>query len=497
MAESAEYTEIPREYIDNYDDWFDVKKIQEEHGDILTACEAHPVYFAYFMLGIKARDYQVYELDLMLQNKKIFDLWGRRMGKSAKNKIFGAWAMWYNKYPSGMYGTTQILVIAHEQGEADAYVSDIREMYIQGDDRVNKVFNGQLGKNYFTKTFPKRGSNAKNDTQSFSIYKDGGWQTLRAYPPTDRARGKGASIIFLDEVAFWYKNTPDPFNVYYKVVRPVITDSPDTRIYGSTTPDGRTGLAYEIIPIDAHKSPYKLVWMPYYYRRDKAYLDEMAMIEDEYRDQGKYNDFRQEYLAELVEQSESYFEAETEVHNVFRDEHLYRWYDSYANDCHFAIDFGGSKNSHTVITGIIYEENTKNLIRIFHKRYPIAKDSNLQLDILDIKRRFPNIVTWHIDSQGGGSSFYSWFRDVFGSHSIDEVSFRKDKEGMYRQFKIACYQDRIKTYPDKDLFNEFISFTRDMRPMKGYTDDMLDAFVMACRDYLEDKEEYEYKVLRY
>ena len=499
------YTTIPEEFMVNYHKWFDLNDIMQKYKDnddsehpLLYACKMHPIYYAYFMLGVKVRDYQAYELDEMVNNRFIFDLWGRRMGKSLKNKVFASWALWWNKFPSGQQKRTSIIVIAHEQGEADSYIEDIREMYIQGDARVSTVFNNALGAHYFTSKFPKRGSNAKNNTQSFSIMRYGCWQTIRAYPPSPRARGKGASVIILDEVAFWYVNVPNPEKIYSQAVRPVITDNPEnSRIYASTTPDGRTGLAYELLPIDGHKSIFKLIWFPYYYRNEPAYLEELKNVEEEYTSQGRYNDFRQEYLAELIEQSESYFDAEKEVNLVFADELHYKFLPTYTQDCHFGLDFGGSKNSRTVITGVMYDKESDKIIRIFHKAYEVGKDSTLQEDIVNLCLRFPNIVKWHIDSQGAGSFFYGWFKSRFGSANVEEISFRAEKEVMYKLFKIACYKDRIKTYPDKDLFTEFLSFTRDLKPMKGYTDDRLDSFVMACKPFLEIEETTEYRVINY
>ena len=497
----VQYTEIPIDFKEKYLEYFDINKVKEKYDKpdntehfLIEACKDNPIYFIYYMLGVKPRDYQAYELELMLGNRYIFDLWGRRLGKSSKNKWFSAWALWWNKYPSGQKKTTNILVIAHEQGEADSYIEDIREMFIQGDARVSKVFNNSLGAHYFTSKFPKRGSNAKNNTQSFSIMRFGGWQTIRAFPPTERARGKSASVIILDEVAFWYKYCPDPDKIYSQCVRPVITDNPNSRIYASTTPDGRTGLAYNLLPLDNQKSIYKLIWFPYYYRNEEEYLLEMKNTEEEYKSQGKYNDFRQEYLAELVEQSQSYFDAENEVNKVFDDSLDFK--PVYNLECDFAIDFGGSKKSRTVITGVIFDKESNQIIRIYHKMYEVGKDSTLQEDIKLICRKFTNIRRWHLDSQGGGSYFYGWFKQNIGNN-VDEVSFAKDKDNMYKMFKIACYKDRIKSYHDRDLFTEFLSFTRELKPMKGYTDDMLDSFVMASRDYLETKQKTEYNVIHY
>jgi hypothetical protein len=64
---------------------------------------------------------------------------------------------------------------------------------------------------------------------------------------------------------------------------------------------------------------------------------------------------------------------------------------------------------------------------------------------------------------------------------------------MFRQFKIACYQGRVRSYFDRELMDEFHSFTGDLKPMKGHTDDMLDSFVMASKDWLVDKRVSGYK----
>jgi len=493
----SDYTIIPDEYLgDNYDKWFDINTIKDKYnGDILAACEDHPVYFIYYMLGMKPRYYQVYMLDRMLKARFLLGIWGRRLGKSTTFKWFGLWAIKYNKFPQGTNQTTKIIVLAHTQESADDYIEEIREMMNTGNELVQKRFKGALGARYFTQHLPKKGVGKKDNMRSLSFYHKG-WNSIQTFPPTTKARGKPGSIILMDELGFWCDYTSlqkDEFVIYSEVVRPITTDQPDTKVFGATTPNGSDGLAYELMPIDNHKTRYEMAWFPYTYRDEPEYLAEIDQVRQEYEDQGRSNSFRQEYNAELVSKTNSYFHKENEIDKVFNMnyESLY----TYSGECTMAIDFGGSTKSRTVITISIQEDNL--VKRISHKRYPLREDSTIQADILEYCRRFPNISKFNIDSQGGGSSFYAWFRQTFGTQMLHEVNFKAEKAEMYRLFKIACYQDRVKTYYAPELLKEFLGFTGDLKPSKHTTDDELDSFVMSVMDWLKLSEKTKVGVLLY
>ena len=107
-------------------------------------------------------------------------------------------------------------------------------------------------------------------------------------------------------------------------------------------------------------------------------------------------------------------------------------------------------------------------------------------------QRYPNVKKVVIDSQGGGSAFYDWARGKFGG-MLEEIVFRKDKVDMYRLFKIACFQGRVKSYIDRELSEEFLAFTSDMKPTKGNTDDLLDGFVMGAKDWITNNTGLQYQ----
>lgn len=501
------YSVIPDEYYGEYYNSFSdktsiMKMVKERFdGDLFKAAASHPALHAYLLHGFKLRPYQVFMLDVMLQYNQVFFVCGRRLGKSLINKMFDIWALHWNKFPQGIDGTTKILVLAHTQPSADAYVSELL-MYIEmGDVRVKQLFKGKFGDKYFSSRIPHKGMKGKKTNQNHMDYlsSDGKWCNIKTFPPTVKARGEAASIIQMDEVAAWdeYTNGDEgTYEVYYEVVRPVITDEPNTKIFGLTTPEGPSGQSYELMDVDGHDTPFHLIWLPFMVRKELDYYRVMRQTFDEYSAQGRQDSFKQEFLALLISKGKTYF-YQDEIENVFNTniEMVY----SSDDVLRFGIDFGGSKNSHTVITGVravsgvdIDDNKTLVLERVYHKVYPVGQDSSLKKDIIDIQSRFPRIEKWYVDSQGGGSAFYDWFRHHVGG-SLEEVVFRKEKVDMYRLFKIGCYMDRVKSYNDRDLLDEFHSFTGDLKPSKGHTDDMLDSFVMACKDWLVDKKRIGFK----
>lgn len=466
-------------------------------GDVKKACEEHPSIYAYYLLDVKLRWYQLYMLEKMLQYKYVLGIWGRRLGKSTTFKIFCSWALRFNKFPQGIEKTTKIIVIAHTQDGAESYIDEIRMMYKAGDLVVNRRFRGALGTKFFTSNLPERMSGVKNNMKQLGVYNNG-WNTIKAYPPTTAARGLPASIMILDELAFWCDYTSlqkDDYTIYNEVVRPIPTDQPDSMIFGATTPNGNSGLAYDLMRVDGHKTRYELVWFPYFYRDNPDYLQEMSLVEQEYKDSGRHNEFRQEYLAELVSKDKAYFDKDTEVNPVFDNNSGMITGNKTLDPIHMGIDFGGSAKSRTVIT-LSYKDRDNHIHRIYHKRYPLREDSDLQSDIINLSMRF-NIIKYHVDSQGGGSAFYAWFRRKFGKNMIDEVSFKSEKVDMYRLFKIACYKGRIHSYYDRELMEEFYGFTADLKPSKSTTDDMLDSFVVSCKDWLVEKQNSAYTVIKW
>lgn len=486
MMTEYDYTPVPASFKRRYSNFFSKERIKNVYGgDVLKACESCPVMYSYFMQGFKLRDYQAYMLLEMLNNRFIQAIWGRRMGKTTVFKLFASWAINYNKFPSGLKKTTNVVVVAHTADGSDDYINDVKEMMVMGDAHVKKMFKGALGDKYFTKRFPKKTDTAKDNSQSFSIYKDG-WNTIKSYPPTTRARGKGASVILLDELAFWHETSPDEYKIYNQAVRPIITDNPETsRIYIATTPDGPSGLSYDLMDIDNHRTRYKLYWFPYYYREDQAYLDEIDETRKEYENYGRLEDFKQEYLAELISVGTMFFKKD-EYDNVFKDTGL-EMSKSSGLTVRFGLDFGGSKNSHTVFT-VSYMDEEGVVKRLYSFRYEIGDDSTLKEDLIEWSRLFPYRESVEMDDQGAGSTFYGWARQYFGGE-LSLVNFRKEKDDMYRQFKIRCFQDKVKSYYDPQLLEEMTSFTRKMTPSKGKTDDSLDSFVLSVRPWMVSREE--------
>lgn len=488
----AEYTTIPEEYKLNYNSWFTLDKIKNEYnGDIFKAMEDSPILFAYWGFGIKLRYDQIYESDIMFDSKKLITISARQRGKTFIRQILALWAVFYNKVPQGVDKSTKVVVISMDALEAMRYISEIRNIMVLGDAHIKKLFKGKFGEHYFTDRIPKKGmvNTPANNQQSLPIYSDGVWNTIKTFPPNNSARGKPASILIMDEVAIWdYIGNGIPAKeIYYEIINPMKLTAPNCRYWVTSTPKKPAGLFYDLCPIDGHNSDYKMLWLPYHIVDDETYQKNAEEDRKMYIANGEYDRFRQEYLAEFVDVGDSFFDEDTHTQKVFDD--TLDMHKHFSNRVRAGLDFGGSKNSHTVITIVYYDEKTNECIRIYHKRYPVGKDSTLKEDVKDIAQRY-NIECWYIDSQGAGSSFYDWFNNEFGAKQVKEFVFAKDKRDMYNQFRIACYRGKIKSYIDKELMREFRAFTPDYKPMKGETDDLLDSFAMACFDWILPDKSY-------
>ncbi len=499
-GEETRYTQVPDDP-EYYNKWFRPETIKEEFGgDVMKAARSHPIYHTYYLLGFKLRPYQVYAMDRFVKKKYVLSIWGRRLGKSLEYKGFAHWAMHWNKYPQGIDKSTKVIVIAHTSDSAESYIGELKDFIEWGDDRVDKLFRGKHGEKYFSSRLPLKGT-AKKNNNLIMDYKNesGSWSRIEVYPPTMKARGRPASIVIMDELAFWEEYTKDDMMIYKKVIRPIPTDQPDCKIFGATTPNGSRGMAYEMMDIDGHVTFYELIWFPFFYREEIEYYRSIREVYDEAVNTNDMDSFNQEYLAMLTSAKGAYFETE-ETDNVF-DPQL-RMVDTSTLKCRISLDFGGSKTSRTAMN-VVTEENgldkfgkkTTVVRRLYHKRYPVGQDSTLKNDLVDVTKRFPNFDKLYIDSQGGGSSFYSWARNKFGNR-LEEVTFRGIKADMYRLFKIACFQGRIKSYFDRETMDEFNAFTADLKPSKGFTDDLLDVFVMGSKDWINEKQNNSFQAFK-
>lgn len=487
-----EYTKIPEKYIEDYDSYFEVDRLKNLFsGDIFVAMRTHPVYFMWYGHGIKLRADQIYEIDQMLKKQKVITISARQRGKTFIRQVFIYWASFYNKYPQGFDRTTKTIIISHTDDEAQRYISEIEKMVEIGDERIYKLFKGvSKYKSYFSKTLPRKNDGRigtpKRNTSQTAFKSDSGWCVIQAFPPTNRARGKPASILILDEVSSWNEYTGDDKDVYYSIINPMKNTSPNCKIFPTSTPKRPAGLFYDLCPIDGRDTGYEMIWIPYFEVKDEFYRKNCEADKEQYIKDGEYDRFRQEYLAEFIAVGETFFLKDEHIDKVFNED-----YDMIVkSNLHtFAgVDFGGSRNSHSVITVVYYDKDNDKIYRLYHLKYGIAKDSTLVEDILEINKRF-NVQKWFIDSQGAGSTTYANLEEKLGGNKLIEIVFAKSKRDMYNLFRIACFRNKIKSYRDINLEREFNAFTPDYKAMKGETDDMLDSFVLPCYYIINDNED--------
>lgn len=495
----AQYTLTPQKYHDMYDEYFKHNKnsdilinmLSKYHNDPELAMSSDPVIFAYIGFGATMRPDQIFEMDEMIDNQRIITISSRQRGKSFVRQIMGLWVSFYNKFPQGYDRTTKVIVLSMTDDEAARYISEIRNLMAIGDRRLKDIFKGKLGDEYFSGKIARKGDTkapASNMSQ-LPLYNNG-WNLIRSFPPTNRARGKPASVLIMDEVAIWDEiGGVDAKDVYYAIANPMKLTAPTCKYWVTSTPKKPVGLFYDLCPIDGHNSNYTMIWLPYYDIKDEVYQKNVEEDRKLYISNGEYDRFRQEYLAEFIDVGDSFFDENDHIEKVF-DSSL-DMYNTFPHKVTASLDFGGAKNSHTVINIVWYDEVKDIVYRIYHRRYPVGKDSTLKEDVLELSKFF-NIYEWVIDSQGAGSTFYSWFRDNFGSDKVTEFVFRADKRDMYNQLRIACYKGKIKSYVDKDLMREFRAYTPDYKPMKGETDDLLDALGMGVYKYILPRQDNNY-----
>ncbi len=167
--------------------------------------------------------------------------------------------------------------------------------------------------------------------------------------------------------------------------------------------------------------------------------------------------------------------------------------DSYEKPCDLGVDFGGQTTSKTVLTVSALDDNGL-IQRLWHKTYEVGQDNSIIEDIEAEVLPFFNIQRVIPDMCPQGD--YIIRQMVDKGWSVEPMSFRKDKVKKYGAFRSMLRRGKIRSYNDIELQVEMLGmeFSQGSKQSviqhaAGYSDDLIDSFVMSAYFFVENEGE--------
>ena len=419
--------------------------------------------------------------------------------------------------------------------------SFMRENYLDEDDLP--VF----GKNYFSSRLAKDdGNNATAiNWRKYDEHKDGLWALkgsransgIRCYAPTDVVLGETFTIGMVDEAGhkkieddWWFdslKKTGDanralwvftstpwtPSGFFYEYCD--LEDKNGTEYIEddwwfdslkktgdanralwvfTSTPWTPSGFFYEYCDLeDKNGTEYieKIVATIDTLKQDIDGGNEFAreqyegVIDDIKRDEelGKLDSVRRGYYCEFVQGDDNYFNPE-KINASFKKDFF--MVNEYSGECDLGVDFGAQKVSKTTLTISALVDNR--IVRLWHRVYTKGSDLHLLDDIEELFSRF-NIQRIVPDSCPAGSFMIEDM--IQRGWNVTPMEFRTWKVKKYGAFRSKLNREEVDSYVDDDLIKEMraMQYSQGSTQSKiqhapGYSDDMIDGFVMSCFHFL-------------
>jgi len=467
-------------------------------------CRRDPAVFAYKMLGIKLYGWQwLVTRELLLGKRRLVLNTSRQIGKSFLVSILSLWYVVFNQGHSSEFSNTKVGVISATEGQAKKLLLDIKNLMRVGDSYCKEHYSKTNDDIFHFGIFSYLIDDSRNAENTktcitfkcgddkFGLFlkdsKVGGF--IKSLPPTDIVRGETFDFLIVDEAS---KVDDEIYNMAISKTG----DKFDAVRFITSTPFGRAGFYYEIFdPEDKIKdNSWKRFWFTVDAIKDDDSDDYARRLKDikERMQMGKNLEIRQEYYGEFVQSERSFF-SPFKVDGMFLNRLCP--VEKYSGLCDMGVDFGGLRKSKTVLT-ISCIKSDGMIYRIWHHAYEVRQDDSLIEDIADIKRRF-NIQRIIVDDCPEGD-FKIREMDNRG-WEVTRMSFARDKVRKYGDFRSMLNKDKIKSYNDSDLMSEMkaLSTAKGRERTKiaappGYSDDMIDSFVMSTYHYTEDEDDFDF-----
>jgi hypothetical protein len=81
---------------------------------------------------------------------------------------------------------------------------------------------------------------------------------------------------------------------------------------------------------------------------------------------------------------------------------------------------------------------------------------------------------------------------------VVRMNFRREKVAKYGAFRAKLQKGQLASYKDDDLLEEMLALEKNpsrqrsrIGPPSGYSDDLIDSWVMSCYNYIEELGSFE------
>lgn len=466
--------------------WSD-KCAELSEGRTISECRDNVAYFAKHMLGVELYTWQKEIADRVSSGrKKVIVNCSRQIGKSLLVAIISLWALTFNKASSGEGRNTKIGIISRSDDQAKKIISEIRNLIIKGDavmkGKADKRF---VNRNYFSDMLDS--SQKAENTKMSLTFKRGLRRSVygsfvKSFPPTDAVLGNTFDFVFIDEAS----RVED--EIYYRAIVPT-GDKYGAVWMLTSTPNGLSGFFYEIMDVEEMLRDHS--WDRFWYPVHAVKFDDPEYYERKMNEiavmlrQGKRNTVEQEYYGSFVASEQNFFDAK-KVEEMFKDYPMV--YQDRSRVVTLGLDVGGQKVSHTVVTVSGCEDGV--VRRLFCKRYPVKGDGDLIDDLASLKLKF-NIGRFVVeDCQIADFLIRDMERRGWNVYKFNPNS---EKVPAYSNFRARLNDGLVESFVDDDLLVEMKALTKTegkrntmIHAPTGYTDDMVDSFVMSAYFYTTD-----------
>ena len=489
-----------------------------EGKGLIEACSESVVLFSEYMLGFRLYSWQVRWLvdiqqaieDRRLKvksNREFLALTSRQIGKSTALAILYVWACTFNKLPGTLHNNTQACIVSATDQQSKKLLHEIEKMLKHGDRFMAATYldenqQPRFGKKFFTALLDAREAN-NTTTITFKAYdheKHGEYllkgstagSVIKSFPPTAVVLGETFSLLAEDEAGLTERIT-DQFHEEYAYPTGNSTDA--VRLYTST-PWVPSGFFYRLADPNeeytSHPAERVLFSIDAIRIENPKYREDVQKTIDQKNKDGHTDEVQRAYYCRFVKGEASYFNPER-IKELFTNE--YQALEVYSGECDCGIDYGGQVTSKTSVTISCLKDGK--IRRLYHRKYEVGKDLSLLDDIANLKTRF-NIQRIIPDDCPAGD-FLNRIMIEQKAWNVTPMNFRAEKVKKYGAFRAALNRGEIESFVDDDLKTEMLAMEFNQGKVQsiimhapGYTDDMIDSFVMSTYYYVEEDSGFKY-----
>lgn len=489
---------------------------QSEKGKgLLEQCNDNIVLFAEKMLGIRLYSWQVdflIRITRSMKNdywtKEFLALTSRQVGKSMSVALLAVWTCVFNKYPGTLHNNSIVGVVSASDTQAKKLLYEMKKLIRSGDRYMAATYKDEkdqplFGEKFFSKLLDDDEPN-NTTTITFKAYnpkvhgeyllkgsKSG--SMIKSYPPTPIVLGETFTVVIEDEAGMTDR-IDDQF--HYDYIYPTGNSTNAIRIYTST-PWTPSGFFYRLAdPQDEYPDhpAERLMFDIEAIKLEAPEMYETIMTKTvgQMNKDGKIDEVQRAYYCRFVKGEKSYFNQDN-VFKMFNKE--YQMVESCTAKCDMGIDFGGQVTSKTVVT-ISKQNDDGKITRLYCRSYDVGKDLSLLDDVSDLLSRF-NIQRIIPDDCPAGDFLIRTM--IENGWNVNPMNFRADKVKKYGAFRAALNRGEIESYEDAVLKTEMVALEQTegnrqsyIMHAPGYTDDLIDSFVMSCYFFVQEDEGFAY-----